>query len=278
MLSSILRAQYDYAAACLDRVEPTFRHKKYDAYKAHRPPVPDALIQQLPAVYEMIESYGIRCLQKEGYEADDLLATLADFAEKEKMEAHIHTGDLDVLQVVAPHARVFIPAKGASAPVEYDGKKVMERFGITPPQVTDYKALVGDASDNIKGVPGIGPKTAAQLLNQYGTIEHLLERTGELPEKVRARLEEFRGRALLNKELVTLCRNVPVNFTKEELKYNGIQSERLMALFQTYELKTIAAQFMKNHNVTAFTEEENENKETTIERKKEKEDIQLELL
>lgn len=282
MLTAILRTHYDYAAACLDRPEPTFRHEKYTDYKAHRPPVPDTLVAQLQPSYEMMEGFGIRCVEKAGYEADDIIATLCEFAKKENMEAHIITGDMDVLQMVSPHTKVFMPGKGVSAPVEYDEKKIQERFGITPSQITDYKALVGDPSDNIKGVPGIGPKTAAQLLNQYGNLEHILSCMHELPEKTKARLELFRGKASANKELVTLCRDVPVEITKEDVRYKGMQAARLHALFETYEMKTLAAQMtqvMQNNETTpqktTFAEEEqHEEKKEHAESK----NTQLELL
>lgn len=247
MLTSLLRNPCDYAAACLDRPEPTFRHEKYAEYKAHRPPVPDALTAQFAPAYEMMEGFGIRCVEKQGYEADDIIATLCGLAGKENMDAQIITGDMDALQLVSPHVKVCVPAKGVSAPVEYDEVKVKERYGITPLQMTDYKALVGDPSDNIKGVPGIGQKTAAQLLNRYGNLEHLIECMHELPEKVKVRLKEHQQQALLNKELVTLRHDVPVEIKKDDLRYRGIQIETLQAFFAAYEMKATAAHILQNH-------------------------------
>ncbi len=213
----------DYAAALFDRPEPTFRDRKYAEYKAQRPPAPDELIAQIVAAHDLFHAFGIRTFECPGYEADDLIATLATkFAPQDGLRIVILTGDRDTLQLVDGDKLVVQTFnKGVSDTTIYDEATVKERYGgLAPRQLVDYKALVGDPSDNIKGVPGIGPKTATELIGRFGTVKNLyavLGGTGGVAgeggkemEKLRARFGAFKKEAELSEELVTLERNAPI--------------------------------------------------------------------
>lgn len=211
LLKIIREEKPDYVAACFDRPEPTFRKKQYAEYKAQRPAAPEELISQIIEAHRLFEAFGIRSFELPGFEADDLIATLADrFKSDRNLTIVILTGDLDTLQLVSG-GQVVVRAfkKGISDTLTYDGEKVRERYGLEPQQLVDYKALVGDPSDNIKGVPGVGPKTAAGALKTFGTIEALYRRLGEDP-KLEKKLAGTEAAALRAKSLVTLSKNVPI--------------------------------------------------------------------
>lgn len=202
----------DYAAALFDRPEPTFRDKKYAEYKAQRPPAADELIAQIIEAHHLFPVFGITTFEKPGYEADDLIATLAKkFKNEKELRVVILTGDKDTLQLVEGDKLVVQTFnKGVSDTTIYDETAVREKYGLAPAQLIDYKALVGDPSDNIKGVPGIGPKTATELLQKYGSVGALYENVGKDP-KIEKRLGPFRKEAELSRELVTLEANAPID-------------------------------------------------------------------
>jgi len=202
----------DYAAALFDRPEPTFREEKYKEYKAQRPPAADELIAQIIEAHKLFAAFGIKTFEKPGYEADDLIAT---FAEKfrgngDGVQVVILTGDRDTFQLVED-GRVLVQTfvKGVSETAIYDEAAVAQKFGVTPAQMVDYKALVGDASDNIKGVPGIGPKTAVELLRRFGSLDGIFAGM-DADEKVKKRIAPYRAEAELSRELVILERHAPV--------------------------------------------------------------------
>jgi len=201
----------DYAAAAFDRPEPTFRDKKYAAYKAQRPPAADELIAQIIAAHGLFNAFGVMTFEKPGFEADDVIATLAEKFKKEKdLQVIILTGDRDTLQLVEGDkvvAKMFV--KGVSETMVYDEKAVIAKYGLTPAQVVDYKALVGDSSDNIKGVPGIGPKTATEVIQKYGGVKNIYEHLGEDP-KLEKKFGPYKKEADLSRELVILERHVPL--------------------------------------------------------------------
>lgn len=201
----------DYVAALFDRPEPTFREKEYAEYKAQRPATPDNLVPQLQEAHELFSAFGIKTFEEPGYEADDLIATLAaKFGGKEGVAAVILTGDMDTLQLVEDgkiSVRTF--KKGVSETMLYDEAAVRERYGLAPSQLVDYKALVGDQSDNIKGVPGIGPKTAVDLLNRFGTLDGVYKNLSA-DAKLEKKLGPFRKEAELSRRLVVLDKTAPV--------------------------------------------------------------------
>jgi DNA polymerase-1 len=211
MLTLYRTARPDYAAALFDTPEPTFRDAKYKEYKAQRPPAATELISQIIEAQKLFEAFGVTVFKKPGFEADDLIATLAEKFRREKdLQVVVLTGDRDTLQLVEDEKVVVkLFNKGVSDTTVYDEKAVEEKYGLKPAQLIDYKSLVGDASDNIKGVPGVGPKTAQELLQKFGTLEKIF---AALPgdEKLAKRLSPFRKEAELSKELVTLERHVPV--------------------------------------------------------------------
>ncbi len=200
----------DYAAALFDRPEPTFRDKKYAAYKAQRPPAADELIAQIIEAHNLFKAFDIRTFEEPGYEADDLIATLAERFKKEPdLRIVILTGDRDTLQLIEDDkvvVRTF--NKGVSDTTIYDEGAVVQKYGLKPTQLVDYKALVGDPSDNIKGVPGVGPKTAIELLQKFGSVKNLYEHLADDP-KLEKRFGPYRREAELSEELVTLERHVP---------------------------------------------------------------------
>jgi DNA polymerase-1 len=201
----------DYAAALFDRPEPTFRDKKYAEYKAQRPPTADELIAQIIEAHRLFEAFGIATFEKPGYEADDLIATLAEkFKTLPDVQVVILTGDRDTLQMVEGDKLVVQTFnKGVSDTTIYNEQAVIEKYGITPKQMVDYKALVGDTSDNIKGVPGVGPKTAVELIKKFGTVKEMYRRIDE-DQKIKERFGAFKKDAELSEMLVTLERHAPI--------------------------------------------------------------------
>lgn len=210
----------DYAAALFDRPEPTFRDKKYAEYKAQRPPAAEELIAQIIEAHNLFAAFGIKTFEKPGYEADDLIATLAEkFKTLPDVQVVILTGDRDTLQMVEGDKLVVQTFnKGVSDTTIYNEQAVIEKYGIAPKQMVDYKALVGDSSDNIKGVPGVGPKTALELIKRFGTVEEMYEQLdGKVVagddaglKKFRERFGAFRKEAELSEMLVTLERHAPI--------------------------------------------------------------------
>jgi len=225
----------DYAAALFDRPEPTFRKEKYPEYKAQRPKAVDELVSQIIEARDFFPAFGIRIFEKPGFEADDLIATFAEkFKNEPDVQVVVLTGDRDTLQLVEGEKVVVRTFKtGISDTMTYDEKAVMVKYGLRPDQLIDYKALVGDPSDNIKGVLGIGPKTALAILTRFNTLENAYEHMEEDP-KLEAKLAPFKKDAFLAKELVTLDRHAPiesgsieslkVNFTEEEVEKYFIQN------------------------------------------------------
>jgi DNA polymerase-1 len=209
---SRFKGRPDCIAALFDRPEPTFRKEKYAEYKAQRPPTPSDLISQIIGAHELFRSFGIKTFEAPGFEADDLIATLAEkFKKEDGFQIVILTGDRDTLQLVEGDKVVVRAFKvGVSETVTYDEKAVVEKYGLRPNQLIDYKALVGDPSDNIKGVPGIGPKRAEEILKKFGTLENVFKNlVGDAA--LEKRLAPFEKEAMLSKFLVTLSHEAPVD-------------------------------------------------------------------
>ncbi len=210
----------DYVAAAFDTPKKTFRKEMFEEYKAHRPETPDELKNQIVESYVLFEKMGIKTVEKPGFEADDVLGTLAEkFAKTKGVKTAILTGDLDALQMVKDgNTVVLVPQKGVSQMKEYNEDMVKERFGVEPRQLVDYKGLVGDPSDNIPGVPGIGPKTAKDIILKHGTIESLLQKKdAETPGE--EKVIKNKDRALMSKKLAVIDRNVPLDISLENLAY-----------------------------------------------------------
>ncbi|MCG2712440.1 MAG: DNA polymerase I [Candidatus Omnitrophica bacterium] len=233
----------DYLAICFDLKGPTLRHEKFHAYKAHRKPMPDDLQTQMPIIKEVVGAYGIPVFQLAGYEADDIIATLA-VSFKDKVDVFIVSGDKDMLQLVDKYVSIYNPQKEDAIT---DEKKVFERYGVTPSQITDLLALAGDSADNIPGVPGIGPKTAAELIGAFGSLESVLKNTCNIQQKKRKQLlEEFAEQARMSKELATIIYDVPIKADLQRLEGAGEDTERLKNIFLELEFKSLYRNLLKD--------------------------------
>ncbi|MBI3975389.1 MAG: DNA polymerase I [Armatimonadetes bacterium] len=239
MLLKVLEEEApDYIAAAFDKPVPTFRHKAYEGYKAQRERMPDDLRPQFTLSREVLEAFQIPMYGVDGYEAEDVIAAIARRAAEEGFEVTIVSGDLDLLQIVRPGIRVMITSRGVTETTVYDEEAVRRRFGFAPPQLPDYKALKGDTTDNIPGVPGIGEKTASALVAQFSTVDALLDRLAEAPPKLRQRLAEHAGQIRQSKHLATVV-DAPVEWSWEELRRRSPDQDRLDSLFRTLEFKTL---------------------------------------
>jgi DNA polymerase I len=235
-------AEYHPAAVIVawDSREKTFRHEEFEDYKGHRKPMPDLLSEQWPYFTELCSAFGFVNLAVPGYEADDILATLARQAEAEERETVIVTGDRDALQLAGPHVSIMANTRGMTEVKVYDPAAVEERFGVSPRLIPDLIGLKGDSSDNIPGVPGIGEKTAALLLAQFGTLDEVLERADELGGTKRGRLlREHRELALLSKRLALLDRDAPIDICTAEVLPHQLQKGKLEELFARFEFTTL---------------------------------------
>lgn len=227
----------DYIAAAFDRPGPTFRHQQYAGYKAHREAMPDDLRSQVGLSKQVLEAMGIPIFEAEGFEADDVIATITRQAEARGLEVMVVSGDLDTLQLVDSRVRVMVTSRGITETVVYDEARVRERYGFSPEQMPDYKSLRGDPSDNIPGVPGIGEKTAAALIRQFGSVEALLERLDQAPPKVRGSLAAVRDQILQSKRLATLVPHVPITVDWEAVRRHEPDRDSLEALFRDLEFR-----------------------------------------
>ncbi|MGE5576879.1 MAG: DNA polymerase I [Syntrophothermus sp.] len=238
MLQRLLEEQKpDYVVAAFDKAAPTFRHVEFAEYKANRKQTPDDLRPQIPLVKEIVQAYRIPIHEVEGFEADDVIGTIARKAEEAGLEVLIFTGDRDSLQLVSPHVKAILTRKGITELEVYDEGAVREKLGVTPSEWIDVKALMGDASDNIPGVPGIGQKTAQKLIQEYGSVENLLENLDKLTGKQRELLAAYRDQALLSKRLATIVCDAPVDFQPEGLSPINPEKRALYELFQRFEFR-----------------------------------------
>ena len=233
----------DYIAVVLDCKEPTFRHKLYTEYKATREKMPDELVEQLEPLYEVISHTNIPILKKPGYEADDIIGTLVKKAEQTGLVTYMVTGDKDMMQLVSETTFMYSPGNRFKPTTIYDKIKVKEKWGVGPDGIIDMLALVGDTSDNVPGVDGVGPKTAKKLLDQYKDIETILEHADEAKNKrVREGLQNGRDLVHLSRELVTIHCDVPVEFHIEELIRKDMDGEALTHDFQDLEMYSLITQ------------------------------------
>ncbi len=244
LLKTIKDLKPDYIAACFDHKEKTFRHKEFEAYKAHRVKAPDELYQQIPLVKEILTAFSISCFEKPGFEADDLIGTICHLktVDRPDIETIIVTGDQDAYQLIDDNTKVLAPHKGLSETIIYDEKGIQEKFdGLKPNQLIDYKALRGDVSDNIPGVRGIGEKGAIGLLNEFGTLENIYKNIESLKIKDRTRglLKVDKENAFISKRLATIILDVPIDFKLEDVKFGSFDLQKVIDVFQKYEFKRL---------------------------------------
>lgn len=272
LVSMLLRVIQDlmptHIVVCFDEKEPTFRHKEFVDYQAQRPPTASELSSQFEKARDFLKAANIPSYSMPGFEGDDVIGTLAQQAVQDTKilrykdtgkkkfsipvsqylsisEVVIVTGDRDQLQLVNDRVKVYMPLVGLTTAKLMGEAEVIEKMGIPPSQIDDYKALVGDASDNYSGIPGIGPKTAINLLSKYKSMSKIYEHLGELPEKTRERLEKGREQGELSKLLATIVRDVPIKLDIESARAWDIDNQKVLDLFSEFGFKTLAERVKK---------------------------------
>jgi len=279
-LKALRELQPDYIVATFDLPAPTFRHKAFKEYKATRPPTPEGIRQQIPKIKEILKVFNVPVLEKEGYEADDLIGTIANlagqnrkaevdelrsssrrrdgrgnlflrpsslFANARVIETIILSGDNDCFQLVDSQTKVYFLRKGVKDTFLYDENSVKEKYqGLTPEKLVDFKALKGDASDNIPGVKGIGEKTAIGLILKFGSIENLYqeinkisEKSAEIPQRIKEILIKYKEQAFLSKRLVQIEKSAPINFDLELCVWKNYDKEKVIEIFEKLEFKSL---------------------------------------
>ncbi|HEX79389.1 MAG TPA: DNA polymerase I [Dehalococcoidia bacterium] len=242
LLKAIYELKPSHYAIAFDRKAPTFRHKLFDGYKAHRPPTPEELVNQLGRVRQLIEAFNMPIFELDGYEADDVLGALSSQSAKRDMDAVIVTGDADAMQLVSPKVKVLYPKpkRSFSDTMLYDEDAVKEKYGVEPEHIADLKALVGDKSDNIPGVPSIGGKTAVKLIRQFGGIEEIYSHIDEVtPQKVQNLLRDNESIARRSKELATIVTGLPVELNLKESQLNRFDRQKVTELFRELEFASL---------------------------------------
>ncbi len=244
MLNKVIKSQEpQLLAVAFDLKAPTFRHKKFKDYKLGRPPMPQELVEQIPVIKEVVRAYQIPIFQKEGFEAEDLIATIARKLEKDGHEIFIVTGDKDMLQLVDDKVKVYNTHKDGFI---YSKKEVRERFGVGPEKVIDIMALMGDKIDNIPGVPGIGEVTAKQLIKEFGSLDNVYKNINKIDrEKTRELLLANKEKAYLSKELATIDINVDITFDTHQLKLEKPDTKGLIKIFKELEFRGLLKNFLK---------------------------------
>ncbi|MGN0330341.1 MAG: DNA polymerase I [Kineothrix sp.] len=246
-----------YLAVAFDVKAPTFRHEIYKAYKGTRKPMPQELHEQVPVLKELLQAMGIKILEKPGLEADDILGTLAKRSEKEGLEVSLISGDRDLLQIASDRIKIRIPkTKGGRTEIEdYYARDVEEKYQVTPLQFIDLKALMGDAADNIPGVPKVGEKTAAELMKQFGSLEQIYAHLEEVAKKsVRESLAANRELADLSKVLATINTNGEIDFCLEEARIRDFYTDEAYKLFQRLGFKNMLGRFERSGTENEFKE------------------------
>jgi len=228
-----------YIAVAWDRKTPTFRHKEYDAYKAGRRKMPPELAMEFPLIKDILDAMKIRQMELDGFEADDIIGTVAKRSEREGLDPLIITGDKDALQLASDKIKVMVTKRGISEFDLYDKDKMLERYHLTPEQFIDLKGLMGDQSDNIPGIPGIGEKTGIKLLEEFGSVAELIANTEKISAvKLREKVEDNADLAVMSRRLATIITDVPVEYETDELKVQEPDVDRLVDLYQKLELNS----------------------------------------
>lgn len=257
-VSMLLRIIQDlkptHIIVAFDRKEPTFRHVEFKDYQAHRPETDKELLTQFEKARDVISAFGIPIYEKAGFEADDVIGTLARQATKEsKVKGQrlkvnnvvIVTGDKDILQLVNDKVKVYLPARGLTDAQLMGEEEVIEKMGVRPSQIDDYKALAGDPSDNYKGVPGIGPKTAESLLSKYKSLADIYENLDKIDEPVRKKLKDGKKSAKVSYKLAKIVTDVDIKFELEKSGKWKLDSKNTLDLFAEYGFKTLAQRVKK---------------------------------
>ncbi|MFD6208026.1 DNA polymerase I [Peribacillus sp. NPDC060253] len=241
MLNRILEEEKpSHILVAFDAGKTTFRHASFKEYKGGRQKTPPELSEQFPFIRELLDCFQIKRYELENYEADDIIGTLSLQAEKDGFEVKVISGDKDLTQLSSPNTTVSITKKGITEIEEYTPKHIHEKYGLSPLQIIDLKGLMGDASDNIPGIPGVGEKTALKLLHQFETVENLLQSIDEVSgQKLKEKIEEHKDLALLSKELATITREVPLEVSVSETEYSGMDQDRVISFYKELGFSTL---------------------------------------
>ncbi len=243
LLKVLRELKPNYIVTAFDLPQPTFRHLEYEEYKATRPKTPEELVRQFPIVKQVVRAFDIPIFEKEGFEADDIIGTITKKTGKD-IEDIVVTGDLDTLQLVDANTKIYTLKKGINDTIIYDEKAVKQRFEFEPERLIDFKGLKGDPSDNIPGVPGIGDKTAINLIKRFGTIENLYkklekDKVKDIPESLKKKLLENKEQAVFSKKLATIRYDVPIKFNLEDCRVETYDYQKVVKLFQELDFKSL---------------------------------------
>ena len=249
-----------HISVAFDKKAPTFRHKEYADYKAGRKKMPDELGQQLQPLKELLDTFNIHRMEMAGYEADDLIGTVAKMGEDNDFEVYIVTGDKDAIQLASNKTTTLITKKGVGEVEEYNYDSVVERYEMTPTQFIDLKGLMGDKSDNIPGVPGIGEKTGIKLIKEFSSIENIIENIDQLKGSVKKKIEENKEQAIFSKKLATIIRDVPIEISLDELSYGDYDKKAVIEEFKKFGFTTLIKQVLAMDDIEG---------ESTVEEKSE---------
>ena len=234
-----------HISVAFDKKSPTFRHLEYTAYKAGRKKMPDELREQFEPLKKLLDAFNINRLEIDGYEADDIIGTISKIAEDEGFKVYIVTGDKDAIQLASKNITTLITKKGVADMEEYDFDKVVEKYEMTPAQFIDLKGLMGDKSDNIPGVAGIGEKTGIKLIKEYQSIENILENIDNLKGSIKTKIEKNKESAIMSKKLATIIRNVPIDFNMCDLEYGSYDEEKLLKEFEKLGFMSLVSKIIK---------------------------------
>ena len=262
----------EYLVVCFDTKAPTFRKQMYVGYQAKRPKMSDDLVPQIDILHNALDKAKIIHFEVDGYEADDLIGTLSGKAKQQNLETIIVSGDRDLLQLVNSQVLMLAPVVGITNMTLFDEAKVREKYGLEPKQIIDYKALVGDASDNYPGVSGIGPKTASGLLQKYKTLENLYANLKELDPLLQEKLAQDAEQSALAKRLATILTDAPVKLEEEKAAVNKIDKKALGKVFEDLSFKSLLKR------IPEFTGQNLKTKTESIKADKQNHEEQLELL
>jgi len=264
LLKAIREFNPDFIALTLDKKGPTFRHEKFKEYKAKRVSAPDDLYEQIPLVKDLAKSFDIPIYEEKGFEADDLIGTIAKEVDG-NIEKIIVTGDMDTLQLVGNNTKVYTMSRGLSDSVLYDEKTVIDKYGLKPEQMIDYKALRGDPSDNIPGVKGIGEKTAVELLQNFKTLDGVYKNleSEKIKDRIKGLLEEHKDDAYMSRDLATIKRDVKIKFSLDDAKFGNFDTEKVTKFLSDLEFKSLLPRVHILINKEQGSTKEEKEKKTT---------------
>ena len=254
----------EYLIVCFDKAAPTFRKQMYVGYQATRPKISDDLSPQFGMIHKALDEAKVKHFEIDGYEADDLIGTISKQAKAKDLQTIIVSGDRDLLQLVNSKVLMLAPIIGMTKMTLFDETKVKEKYGLKPHQFVDYKALVGDASDNYPGVTGIGPKTASDLLNKYHTLDGIYQHISELPQAQQEKLANDAEQAALAKKLATIVLDAPVNLDENEAKIDKIDDEALKKVFKKLGFKSLLNRLSKTKEVEVHVQKEDKEKKEQL--------------